>query len=385
MKFILIILLSISGVYASSDIVVKLGADSKKYKAKLINLSKDLKIIGTKLNNLDNTLAIPSHASGEVNKLERSLQRATEVSKVSELLPSLKDNGKVFRNNIKEIQPSVKKAREVTDEVSKELVSLHKKVKETKNTVRDIHKKVKNLIKKDLPNFDSQMTGTQDCVYKASQKKRECMQDELNSAADDLRDLIKDSGKEVAALSKTITKLRGKAEKLKRVLKETLQTIKLIQKLEFKISKTTSPFLDLYKLMNKDYETKFLMPDPYKPRKKKWFYMKVTGKDIAVGILHTMDEIEKKVHGDLLKQANSASVKTLAQGLKKKLDKDLKKVMRRLHLNFKFDVQGLKDLHKLENTLIDPLEELVSVAKDVKLGSPVPKATSCSSLKKECD
>lgn len=164
----------ISNLHASTDNVVKLGADSKKYQSKLVELSKELRIIGVKLINLDHTLAIPSHSLGEINKLERALMRAYEVSMVSELLPSLKDKGKEFRNNTKELEPSVKKAREVSDEVSKELVGLHKKINETKKKVNEIHLKVNSLIKKDLPKFHAVMTETQDCVYKAEQKKREC-------------------------------------------------------------------------------------------------------------------------------------------------------------------------------------------------------------------
>lgn len=384
MRLILIVLILLPNLYASSDTVVKLGADSKKYKEELITLNKEVRIIGVKLNNLDNTLAIPSHALGEINKLERALQRAHEVSMVSELLPSLKGKGQEFRTNIKEIQPSVQKAREVSDEISKELVNLHKKIKETKSKVKDIYSKVTALIEKDLPKFHTGMTETQDCVYKVDQTKRECMQEELNSAAEDLRDVIKDSNKEVVELNKTLSKLRAKIDNLKQVLKNTHTTITEVQKLEFKVSKTIVPFLDLYRLMNKDYEIKFLMPNPYKPKKNMWFYMKITGKDIAVGVLHTMDEIEKKLKGELLKQANKASVKKLAEKLSKDLDKDLQSVIRRLHLNFKFSAQGITDMHKLEKSLIDPLEDLVSAMKEIKLEVSTPKATACDALKKEC-
>jgi uncharacterized coiled-coil DUF342 family protein len=128
-KTMLLMLIMVSHLYASTESVVKLGADTKKYKSDLVKLDKDLKLIGKKLNNLDNTLAIPSHAAGEINKLERALQRSVEVSQVTEMVPNLKEKGQNYRDNIKALQPTVQKAREVSDEVSTELVKFHKKIR----------------------------------------------------------------------------------------------------------------------------------------------------------------------------------------------------------------------------------------------------------------
>jgi len=384
-KLILLMFVMVTNVYsASDDVVVKLGADTKNYNSNLIMLDKELRLISVKLINLDNSLAIPSHAAGEINKLERTLQRATDVSNITQLIPSLKEKGLEFRNSIKEIQPSVQKAREVSDEVSVELVKFHKSIKETKESVKNIHIKVKDLIKKDVPTFHNEMTETQDCVYKAEQSRRKCMQDELNSGADDLQDVIKDSKKEVLALIKTVEALKGKTANLQIVLKNIYSTISLIQSLEISVNRTIVPYLDLYKIMNKDYAVKFLMPNPYNTKKNSWFYIKVAGKDIIIGVLHTMDEIEKKLRGELLNQANKASVKKLAQSLGKTLDKDFKKVMKRLNTKINFSIKGLETLHKINSTLIDPLEDLVSTMKDVKLEVPTPKAVACESLVKEC-
>lgn len=371
--------------YANTESVVKLGAETKKYKSSLTKLDKNLKMISVKLSNLDNTLAIPSHAAGEINKLERALKRAVEVSQVTELVPNLKSKGQEYRKNIQAFQPTVQKAREVTDEVSAELVKFHKKIRETKQSVKDIHQKVADMIKKDVPGFHNAMTETQDCVYKAGQKKRECMQDELNSASDDLKDELEKSNKEVLRLSETVILLKSKIANLQKIIKSIYLKIKPVQKLEYTVNKNVIPSLDLYKIMIKDYEVKFPKPNPFKPKKNNSYYFKVAGKEIIIGLLHTMDQVEKKLKGELLAQANKASVKKLAQNLTKKLDRDYKKVMKKLKLDLNFNIKNLSDLHKIDSTLIDPLEDLVSTMKDVKLEVVSLQAVACKKLEEECN
>lgn len=372
------------GANASSEIVVKLGRDTKNYNANLLKLKKDLRVINLKLTNLDRTLAIASNAAGEANSLERSLKRVKELAKVTELVPSMKDQGESFMKSIDDFSPEVSKAREVSEAVSEKIVQYHKEVIATNTKVVNVYRKVHALIKKDIPKFHSNMTETQDCVYKSDQTKRECMQNEFNEAAEDIEPMIEESNNKVLSFMKTLDKLGQKVSHLQKVLKDIHTLIDPIRKLEYQVHRLIVPFLNLHTLMQKDYEVRYLIPKPYEPKKKKWFYIKVSGKDIIIGTLHTMDEIEKRLKGQLLKEANKASVKKLAQSLNKKLAVDLKKVVKKLNLNFKLEVPGLSRLHTIDSTLVDPLEEHNDIMKEVALDIPVPQAVMCEKLAKEC-
>lgn len=381
---IMLLLLAVPNGYASSDIVVKIGSDTKDFKAKLIKLEKYLKVITIELNKLDYSLAIPSHAAGEVHKLERALKRATELSMVTELHPGLKGKGEEFRERIKNIESSIQKAREVSEEVAIKVVAFHKEVNQTKLMTNKLYQKVGMMIKKDIPRFNSGMTGVQDCVYKADQNKRKCMQEELNSASEDLESLIEDSSKEVTRLTKVVEKLKGQVDHIQRVIKKIHSTISPLQKVEFYTQKQFAPLLKLHELMNKDYEERFLIRNPYKPKKMGWFYVKVTGKDIIIGVLHTMEKVERKLKGRLQEEANKASVKKLAKSLNAKLNKDLKKALRKLNLGIKFDIPGIETLHTTDSSLMEPLEELSDTIKEIKLEMAAPKAVMCKKLTEEC-
>lgn len=375
----------VTSVRASTDIVVKVGTDTKKFTTKLVKLEKYLKVITIELNKLDHSLVIPSHAAGEVHKLERALKRAKELSMVTELHPGLKGQGEEFRANISSVEASLQKAREVSEDVAIKVVVFHKEVKQTKMMTNNLYKKVNMLIKKDIPRFNGGMTGVQDCVYKAEQTKRKCMQEELNSASEDLESLIEDSSKEVLRLTSTVEKLKGQVDQLQKLLKKIHGTINPLQKVEFYTQKQFAIFLKLHELMNKDYEERFLISNPYAPKKKGWFYVKVSGKDIIVGVLHTMEKVEQKLKGRLLEEANKASVKKLAQSLNAKLNKDLKKALKKLNLGINFQVPGLETLHTTDSSLIEPLEELSETIKEIKLEMKTPQAVSCKSLVKECE
>lgn len=383
--FLIFVILMTISANASSDIVVKVGSDTKNFSTKLVKLEKYLKIITIELNKLDHSLVIPSHAAGEVHKLERALKRAKELSMITELHPGLKTQGEEFRGRISNIEASIQKAREVSEDVAIKVVAFHKEINATKKMTNKLYQRVSSLIKKDIPRFNGGMTGVQDCVYKADQDKRKCMQKELNSASEDLESILEDSSKEVLRLTKTVEKLKGKIDQLQKVLKKIHSTINPLQKLEFYTQKQFSPFLKLHELMNKDYEERFVISNPYAPKKKGWFYVKVSGKDIIIGVLHTMEKVEKKLKGQLLEEANKASVKKLAQSLNAKLNKDLKVVLKKLNLNINFSVAGIETLHTTDTTLIEPLEELSETIKEIKLEMKTPEAVSCQTLIKECE
>ncbi len=369
---------------SSSKIVVKLGSDTRSFKSNLVKLQKELKVIDRKLLKIENLLVIPSHIAGEISNLDKALSNVTKVSTISKMVPPVKSAAKNLRAEIEEIESSVKEAKKVTDKVSVLIVPIRKEVKMTRKKVGKISRWVKTLRTKKIPSFYEAITSSQDCVYKAKTSKRSCMQDELDSVADDMEPLIEDANQEVIALLLAVDKVKGKIAELQKVLNEITHITKGVQKLEYYLHKLIVPFLDLRKLMEKDFTTKFSYPNPYNVSKHKVFYVKLSGQQTIIGVHHIMNEIKKMLRGALLKSANKYGVKKMAKQLSKGLDTPLKKVLKKMQLKINFNIKGLSKLHKLDDSLMDPLGELRSMMKDIKLEVKEPKAISCKTLSKEC-
>lgn len=373
-----------SVTWSSSAVVSKLESDTRTLKSDIGNLQSKADHLKTKLETLEQRLSIPAHIAHDLGELDDTMGEVKKVASVAKLVPPIKGQSEAVVEGIDVTKPPVHESRVIMQKVADAIEPVRKEVQNAIKKIEEIQGKVNEFKAKKITPFYNDIIEAQSCVDKSDPKHLSCMQGKLDDVAKPADAAIAKIDQGLGTLISDIDKIVGFVEDIEKQLSSIEKLIDGINLLEHDLNLLIHPFLELKKLLDKRFTVKFPYPDPKNIFKKKYFSIKLHGRDIIKGIKSIEKKIEKMIKGALLKAAKAFGLKNLAKKLFNLFDHPFKIIMKKLHLKIKIKIPGLDKLKGLDVKLNPLLVNLNLSLKKLDFNFKTPQITACGELSKTC-
>ncbi len=340
----------------------KLENDVKSLLARVDAMINTSTVMDQKLTYVNGKLEIPAKMASDLNKLTEIMDTAKLLLEVAEAIPDLEKPASLVRKGVSVIESPISEAKSGLTTIDDYL----KPIKTAGNDFQKLNQKVLSALKSfknGLNQYVAKISQAQGCISSLPNGSKKS---QLQSSLDKL---AKASDTRVVQLNTFITKAESAYNSIIKVVNTKIGKLfsslyaieKAIESLDKYFDDIIDPLRDVGSLLKKYFKVKFPYPHPElsNPLHFSHYTLRISMSYIVKGAHEIEKKIEHILSSALYKAAKVFGLSKLVKSLEKLADKELKKIMGKLHLNFKVHIDGLDKLSSLLSQIKETLSDWI--------------------------